>query len=186
MLRDVAREITPDPNRDDPPADGDEAHKRLRDLVGRMQEEAPRFGLGAATGEFADHVAGVAERYGRQLFYCYDDSRIPSTTNRLEGFFGSCKSHIRAALGAASTTNGIAQNLGADYLEALLFAATPPHRELLSAMDTITDDDYQAARRRVELNERPARLRRSRRRDPERHLQALLDRWNGGQRQAKP
>jgi hypothetical protein len=186
MLRDVAREITPDPDRDDPPASGDEAHSRLRDLVARMRDEAPRFGLGAATGEFADHVAGVAERYGRQLFHCYDDPRIPSTTNDLEGFFGNCKSHIRAALGAASTTNSIAQNLGADYLEALLFAKTQSPRELLAAIDTISGEDYQTARRLIELNEQPARLRRSRRRDPERHLQALLERWHGSQPQTKP
>lgn len=177
MLREVAREITPDPDRDDPPANGDEAHQRLRDLVARLQDEAPRFGLGAATGEFVDHVAGVAERYGRNLFHCYDDHRIPSTTNRLEGAFGNSKSHIRSSLGAASTTNSLAQNLGADYLEALIFANSRARCALLTAIDEISHEDYNTARSVIEINERPARLRRSRRRDPERHLRMLLDRW---------
>jgi hypothetical protein len=177
LLRDVAREITPAPDRDDSPADGDDAHRRLRDLVDRLQTEAPRSGLGAATGAFVDHVAGVAERYGRNLFHCYDDDRIPSTTNGLEALFGKGKSHIRAALGAASTTNSLAQNLGADYLEALVSAGNRPLAALLAAIDEVSCDAYSSARQAIEINERPARLRRSRRRKPVRHLCDLLDRW---------
>lgn len=181
MLREVAREITPAPGRDDPPANGDDAHQRLQVLIERLQTEAPRFGLGAATGEFVDHVAGVAARYGRNLFHCYDDDRIPSTTNGLEALFGKGKSHIRAALGAASTTNSVAQNLGADYLEAFAFANTQSQSALLASVEQISCENYSAARQAIEINERPARMRRSRRREPERHLCELLDSWHSSE-----
>ena len=151
-----------------------------------MKTEAPRSGLGAATGEFVDHLVGLGERYGRQLFHCYDDPRIPSTNNRLEGFFGASKSHIRAALAAASTTNGVAQNLGADYLEAFAFTRAHSHTELLAIVDAIDIPHYQAARQRIEKNETPARLRRSRRRDPMHHLAVLVNRWFDSPSQAKP
>lgn len=181
LLRDVAREITPDPDREDPPSNGDDAHRRLQELVTAMQEAAPRCGLGAATGEFVDHLAGVAERYGRQLFHCYDDDRIPSTTNNLEGFFGVSKHQIRRATGAASTSNGVAQNLGADYLEALVFSRKQTRASVLEALDRLSTGAYSIARNQIEINEQPARLRRSRRRDPERHLEDLLARWEDGE-----
>jgi hypothetical protein len=177
LLREVAREITPDPDRDDPPASGDEAHTRLKDLVSSMQDEAPRSGLGATTGAFVDHLAGVAERYGRNLFHCFDDQRIPSTTNKLEGFFGVSKSHIRSSIGAASTSNGVAQNLGADYLEALDYVRSQTHEEAVASIAAVTIDEYRAAREAVDIHEQPARLRRSRRRDAEGHLVDILDWW---------
>jgi len=150
-----------------------------------MQEAAPRCGLGAATGEFADHLAGVAERYGRQLFHCYDDPRIPPTTNSLEGFFGISKHHIRRATGAASTSNGVAQNLGADYLEALVFSRKQTHASVLEGLERLSTGAYTVARNQIEINEQPARLRRSRRRDPARHLEDLLARWEDIERSAQ-
>ena len=181
LLRDVAREITPDPDREDPPSSGDDAHRRLQELITGMQQEAPRCGLGAATGEFVDHLAGVAERYGRQLFHCYDDPRIPSTTNKLEGFFGASKHHIRRATGEASTSNSVAQNLGADYLEALVFSRKQTRTSVLEALDGLSTGAYTIARNQIEINEQPARMRRSRRRDPEQHLEDLLARWDDGE-----
>lgn len=177
ILRELAHEISPSTERSDPPANGDEAHKRMQDMLQRLRDEAPRSGLGAATGTFVDHVAGVAERYGRQLFYCFDDPRTPSTTNGLEGLFGASKSQIRGALGEASTTNGVAQNLGADYLDAFVYTRTHSQGELLEALPSIAISAYQAARRLIDKHEQPARLRRSRRRDPDRHLKQLVTRY---------
>jgi hypothetical protein len=179
LLRQVAHEIAPDPTRLDPPATGDEAHDRLNDLLHRLQEEAPRTGLGAPIGQFIDHVASVAERYGRNLFHCFDDPRIPPTSNGLEGFFGTSKDQLRRALGEASTTNGVAQNLGADYLIALAYAQKHSPSDLLDALTSLSASEYEGARQAVEHGEEPAILRRSRRRNPSRHLSELLDRWFG-------
>ncbi len=150
-------------------------------LVASLKDEAPRTGLGAATGHFVDHVAGVAERYGRNLFHCFDDDRIPSTTNGLEGFFGISKSQIRGALGTKSTTNGVAQNLGADYLVALAFVRSRPRSALLDAVGSSTAVDFREAREAIMAAEQPAILRRSRRRTPKRHLEELLARWLASQ-----
>ena len=170
--------MSPDPERKDLPANGDDAHERLQGYLHRLQDSAPRTGLGATTGAFVDHVVGVAERYGRSLFHCFDDPLIPSTSNSLEGFFGVSKGQLRGALAAASTANGVAQNLGPDYLESLAFTRSHSHRDLLVALESVSAADYQAARDLVEENERPARLRRSRRRNSNRHLELWLARWH--------
>ena len=175
ILREVAHVITPDPDRPDPPADGDDAHVRLWEKLQELHTEAPRSGLGAATGAFVDHLVGVTTRYGRHLFHCYDDPRIPSTTNQLEGLFGVSKAQIRAALGTASTANGVAQNLGANYIEALVFTRTHTRDALLTALDSMSSSDYQRVRDHIDQSESFPRLRRSRRRYPERHLGVLLD-----------
>ena len=178
VLREIAHEISPDPERTDAPSSGDEAHERLCELVARLQEEAPRAGLGASDGHFIDHVGGVAARYGRNLFYCFDDERIPSTTNGLEGFFGASKDQLRRALGTAKTTNGVAQNLGANYLIAFARTRAISRDELHQAVANITHDDYEIARQRLDAVEEPARLRRSRKRNPGCHLRDLLARWD--------
>ncbi len=176
MLRRVAHLISPDP-RPDRPSDGDEAFKCLRTLLARLQENAPRAGLGAAHGHFIDHVAEVAERYGRNLFHCFDDDRIHSTSNKIEGFFGASKSQTRHALGTKRTTNGVAQNLGGDYLLAFARANSTSREDLLKSVEPLTPSDYEAARNRLNAAEKPARLRRSRKRFPSRHLKRLRDRW---------
>jgi len=155
-------------------------------MVRRLQREAPRTGLGAATGTFVDHVAGVASRYGRQLFHCYDDERVPSTTNSLEGVFGVTKSQIRGAVGAASTANGVAHNLGADYIEALLYTRAHTRTQVLEELAGISASEYEAARDCIEQAERFPRLRRSRRRHPERHLGLVLDAWLNDQPMPEP
>ncbi len=180
VLRQVAHEISPDPDRVDRPTSGDQAHDRLRALLARHQEAAPRVGLGAADGYFIDHVAGVAQRYGRNLFYCFDDERIPATTNSLEGFYGASKGQLRHALGAARTTNGVAQNLGADYLLAFARTRATSAADRKKAFAALTVTDYECARRRLEAAECPARTRRSRKRAPKRHLDELLARWHAG------
>lgn len=177
VLRQVAREITPAPTRIDFPVNGDEAHDRLIDLIRRLQKDAPRMGLGAPIGDYIDHVANVAERYGRNLFHCFDDPRIPPTSNALEGFFGTSKQQLRRALGTASTTNGVAGNLGAEYMCALAYAKSHSPNEVMEAVATLSVSEYEDVRQALEDAESVATLRRSRRRDPQKHLTQLLDRW---------
>lgn len=177
ILRLVAHEISSRPDRADPPADASEAKAGLDDLLKELQAEAPRFGLGAATGAFVDHVAGVAARYGEFIFTCFDYPLLPSDTNELEGYFGSSKSQLRSALGTSSTAGSVAKNLGGDYLEAFATARRLSGEALFEQIDAGSDADFAGAREAVRTAERPATLRRSRRRAPQRHLDDLLTRW---------
>lgn len=104
---------------------------------------------------------------------CFDDPRIPATTNELEGFFGAIKRYLREATGAASTATGVAQNLGPELLVAFHGA-----RELVRELD-IDPDAFDAARARIDEVERPIRQRRSYVRNLELNLGRLLARWRG-------
>ena len=115
-------------------------------------------------------------RYGSHLFECFDDPRIPATTNELEGFFGDAKRALRATLGCGSTTNSVVSNLGADALIAFHQLRRP------GAIDAIVDSSptvaaFVAARRDVDDVEQPAVRRRSRVRNLDDHLNRLRARW---------
>lgn len=137
---------------------------------------APRQGLGAATGHLVDHLVALTERYGSHLFVCFEDSRIPATTNALEGFFGRAKHLVRRATGSSSTAQSVAQNLGPDFLIALSeiekcprgLDATKIEPQLAGFLD---------ARARLARAERPAARRRSLGRNFERRVEDLRKRW---------
>jgi hypothetical protein len=176
ILRDVAHKISPDPDRADRPADARQARSRFMAYLRRLQIKAPRDGLGAATGSFVDHLAALARRYGSHLFVCFDDPRIPPTTNELEGFFGEVKRHLRAATGAASTATSVAQNLGPEILVAYHSARTLGERLKHIEIDPA---EYARARAQIEEMERPIRRRRSYVRHLEHNLERAFSRWRG-------
>lgn len=180
ILRAVGEEISAREDRPDRPATALEAKARLDARVAQLRADTPRFGLAAATRDFVDHVAGVASRYGRYIFTCFDHPRLPPTSNDIERYFGASKAQLRHALGTASTAGSVARNLGADYLEAFATAWTHPREKLLAQLGPRSGLDYTRARASVRTTEQPATLRRSRRRDPERHLDELLVRWRAG------
>jgi hypothetical protein len=111
------------------------------------------------------------------IFTCFDEPLIPPTSNDLEGYFGASKAQLRRALGTASTSGSVAKNLGTEYLEAFTTAWVYPGEKLLKQLTPCSDSDYMRARESVRATERPATLRRSRRREPQRHLDELLARW---------
>jgi hypothetical protein len=174
ILRELTHEISPDPDRPDRPANATEAEARLLAYVDRLQASAPRTGLGAATGDFVDHLAKLARRYASHLFVCFDDARIPATTNGLEHYFGEVKRFLRQAIGAASTAMGTAQNLGPEILMTYAGAG-----DLRAKVETLkfTAEEYESARARIDAAERPIRQRRSYVRHLEGNLERLLDRW---------
>lgn len=177
ILRQIAHEISSRPDRADPPASAAEAKAGLDALIAQLQRETPRFGLSAPTAAFVDKIAGLAARYGRHIFTCFDHPLVPPDTNDIERYFGATKAQLRRALGAASTAGSVAHNLGADYVEAFASAWLTPRDELLQRLEPSNDTDYDRAREQVRAAEQRATLRRSRRRDPERHIEALLARW---------
>ncbi len=127
-----------------------------------MSAEAPRHGLGAATGRFVDHLAALAERYKEHLFVCIDDLRVPPSTNKLEGFFGRAKRPLRRACGTGSTANSVAQNVGGDYLAAFALAEKTDRSLLLDKLDDATFlARFRTARARIVADEAPSTRRRS-------------------------
>jgi hypothetical protein len=141
---------------------------------------APRVGLGAATGAFIDDLVKRAGRYGDHLFQCFDDPRIPATTNDLERFFGGAKQTLRHALGCGSTTNSVLTNLGVEALAAYQYvrqAGTPS----ASVVAACSPANFQDARSRLAHQEAPAIRQRSLVRHLPRRLDKLRLAWLGGQ-----
>ena len=162
------------------PKDSDSAAKvkrRVRRYLNRLEKEAPRRGRGAPTGHFVDHVAKKAHSYWSGLFWAYDDPRIPRTTNALEGFFGTSKSAVRRTTGRMSTAGGKMESCGEALLRvrALMQAIGPT--ALGNELQRVTPQKYAEAKDRLRALQRPACERRSIQRDPQGHIERLLQDW---------
>jgi hypothetical protein len=173
ILRGLAHELSTAPDRPDRPANAVEAKARWNAHLAGL-EAMPRKGLAAATGAFIDSVVKRARRYEDHLFHCFDDPRIPSSTNGLERFFGTTKRVLRHALGCGSTTNTVVANLGAEPL--LAFHQLRQRRAMTSA-PTRSSAEFTAARRALADIEAPGIRRRSLVRHLDRHLGDLRGRW---------
>lgn len=164
------------------PTTAAEAQARFNAYLEDLVSSAPRVGLGAATGDFIDDLVKRAGRYGDHLFKCFDDSRIPATTNGLERFFGVSKQTLRHALGCGSTTNSVLTNLGAEALAALQHVrqiGTPTAAEIAAHSPA----DFLAARSRLAGLEVLAIRQRSRVRHLARCLDDLRTAWFGSRSQ---
>jgi hypothetical protein len=134
---------------------------------------APKCGKGARRRRFLRHVIAVAKRYRPGIYHCYDDSCIPQTTNELEGGHGTHKHHIRKATGRRSTTGGPTETAG-EFVTCAIDAMKPGRRLRLTSVDPAA---YAAARRELARLREPARRYRSVQRAPEKHIAAVLARW---------
>ena len=174
VLREVARQLSTDPDRPDRPQDAAAAKSQFWDFLGGLQRTTPRAGLNAKTASFIDHLVAIAGRYGTHLFHCFDDPELPATTNQLEGAFGKTKQQARRALGCGSTTHSLVHNLGDEFLLA-------HHQVTAGALDLraepIDPQAYRQARAKLREQEQPARQRRSFVRRLGSHLKEILSRW---------
>jgi len=176
ILHQVAHHLSPKPDRQDRPANAAEAETQMWDYLTKLQRETPRSGLSARLARFVDSLVQRVGRYGAHLYHCFDDPRIPATTNGLEGYFGLGKRTVRKAVGAGSTSNSIMTNLGEEALVTLQQVQRASSGiEFAGPLDLSA---YQKARADLDKMEQPARLRRSQVRNPGKHLRNLLDRWD--------
>jgi hypothetical protein len=176
ILRAVAHEISNAPDRDDRPASAAEAKMRFDRFLQDLAMSTPRTGLGVATAAFIDDLVERAARYGDHLFVCFDNPKIPATTNGLEGFFGRVKATLRRALGAGSTTNTVISNLGEDVMLVYRYIRRPDALTSLRA-PSATPADFSAARARLGEKEAPGVRQRSIVRNFKRHLERIRDAW---------
>lgn len=162
----------------DRPASATEAKARFEAHLEHLAASAPRAGLGAATGAFIDDLTKRYGRYGEHLFECFNDPRIPATTNVLEGYFGVSKHALRQALGCGSTSNSVVSNLGAEVLVAYHQMQQPG-----ALVDMVTTSsspaDFLAARAKIVLEEAPGIRQRSMVRHLDSHVDRLRQGWFG-------
>lgn len=179
ILRAVAHEISNKPDRQDRPKSSTEAKARFRSFLADLAEGTPRTGLAAPTGAFIDDLIARSERYADHLFLCFDDPRIPATTNELEHFFGDCKGTLRSSVRAGSTTNTVVSNLGGEALVAYSFVRRGHRERALADVRTpkATPHDFDDARRLLHQKEQPGIRRRSLVRCFEKHLVRLRESW---------
>jgi hypothetical protein len=167
-------------DRPDRPATAAEAQARFEAYLTQLEAMTPRAGLAAPTGAFIDDLIRRYGRYGEHLFMCFDDPRIPATTNDLERFFGGSKQTLRHALGCGSTTNSVLTNLGDEALAAYQHVrqlGTPSAAEA----GACSPADFLRSRSRLARYEAPAIRRRSMVRHLPRRLDELRAAWVGDQ-----
>ena len=175
-MRDLAHELSPAADRVDRPKDAHEAQERVRTYLADLAATAPRAGLGAATGQLIDTLVARTERYGAHLFVCFEDGRIPATSNALEGFFGGAKRLLRHALGSGNTTHSVVGNLGADVLLTYADCRSPV---ALARIQNLTPDAtrFREVRAEITRQEAPTIRRRSMVRHLDRQLDGLRRHW---------
>ena len=176
ILRGLAHELSNDPARADRPKTAQEAQSRFEAHLDELVALTPRAGLAAPTAAFVDDLIERYSRYGPHLFVCFDDDRIPSTSNDLEGFFGASKQRLRHALGSGSTSNSVVSNLGADALVAYHQLQHPGAMdELLGG--SLSSESFLSARAELAAREAPQIQQRSMVRHLDRHLNRLTESW---------
>jgi hypothetical protein len=175
ILRGLAHVLSTAPDREDRPGTAAEARAAWNKHLAGL-EATPRMGLAAATGAFIDSIVTRARRYEHNLFHCFDDPRIPASTNALEQFFGISKRAVRHALGSGSTSNSVVANLGAEPLLALHQLR---NQRVMTRAPTRTVAAFRAARQELAELEAPGIHRRSLVRNLDRHLHGLRDRLRG-------
>ncbi len=163
-------------DRPDRPQSAEEAQSRFEAYLEDLSVLTPRAGLAAPTGVFIDDLIRRYRRYGRHLFICFDDPRIPATSNELEGFFGSSKQDLRRASGTGSTTNSVVANLGPDALLAFHQFQQPGAMLPLVSSES-SAPDFLAARSQLAAREQPMIRQRSMVRHLDRHLCRLKESW---------
>jgi hypothetical protein len=167
VLRSIKRILWPST----PPPNGAVVRRRLKRLLSRLLDHAPKRGKGARHRRFLRHVRDVEERYGERLYHCYDDPRIPQTTNEIEGLHGILKRHLRKATARNWNFGGPTES-AAEFLVPALHAVRCG--SAFELVDPVTPALYKAARTRLEQHSARARRYRSIQRDPSAHLERVL------------
>lgn len=153
-----------------------DAKTRFDRFLQDLAVSTPRTGLSVPTAAFIDDLIRRTARYGDHLFVCFDNPKIPATTNGLEGFFGRIKATLRRALGTGSTANTVMSNLAAEVMLVYQYIRRP---DALTGVrePSATPADFSAARSRLHEDEAPAVRQRSIVRNFKRHLARLREAW---------
>ena len=176
----IARILWPPEESDKQPPDAQTVRRRLFSFLSRKRREAPQRGRGAYLRRFIENAQKVTRRYAKGLFRCYDDPRIPQTSNALEGLNGAGKHNLRRCAGRGSTANGAGSSYGRMYMYAVALHAFMPQAQIDALLcEDIDLEHFHESRRLLEEIRAPAARRRSILRNPDKHLAQILQRWHG-------
>lgn len=157
--------------------DGGIVKKRLRTFLDSQSRIAPQRGPGAYLRRFIRHAMIVTASYWEGLFHCYDDPRIPQTSNTIEQLFGKAKRLLRACGGRKSTASGSGSSGGAFFLYTVAFHESFPRAEREAILTRISKEEYQAARTKQQSIRKPEARRRQYTRDPDKLLDQIERDW---------
>jgi hypothetical protein len=164
---------------EEPPSDGRAVRMKLFSFLDRMRDQVPQRGRGAYLRHFVENAIAVTKRYAKGLFHCYDDPRIPQTSNLIEGINGDGKRNLRRCGARGSTANGPGTSCGRAYMMAVALNSCLSSAEIEVAIASVPPADYREARALLDEIRAPSRRRRSMLRNPERYLSSILERWKG-------
>ena len=173
VLRDVRDVLWPQT----PAPDGAAVRHDLHALLQDRLAVAPKRGKGARRRRFLQHVLAVAQRYDPGLYRCYDNPRIPQTTNDLEGQHGAFKHHLRKLAGRASTSGGPTETVAELLVGPLDAVQRHGTQAIRDATQKVDPQAYAAARGKLADLREPARRYRSVQRAPQKHLDRVLSSW---------
>lgn len=159
------------------PKNGKIVQKRLRSFLDIQLLLAPARGMGSYLRRFIEHAQKVTWSYWEGLFHCYNDPRIPQTSNAIEGLFGFGKRILRKCGGRKSTANGCGSAEGSFFLfTAALHACTSREERNKLLLDYIPKD-YREARKKQALIRGPESKRRQYARTPDAYLERISKSW---------
>lgn len=161
----------------EPPKGGDVVRKRLSSFLDNQLILAPTRGLGAYLRRFIEHAWKVTESYWPGLFHCYDDPRIPQTSNRIEEVFGKGKRILRACSGRKSTAVGPGSTGGSFFLFTVAFHEMTTRQEREEFLKRYSREEYEAARARQKVIREAEGRRRRYARNPDAVLDSIAQRW---------
>jgi hypothetical protein len=164
---------------EEPPSDGRTVRRKLFSFLNRTRDRVPQRGRGAYLRRFVENAIAVTKRYAKGLFHCYDDPRIPPTSNLIEGTNGDGKRNLRRCGARGSTANGPGTSCGRAYMMAVALNSCLSAAEIEAAIASVSAADYHKARALLDEIRAPSRRRRSMLRDPDRYLSSILERWKG-------
>lgn len=160
-----------------PPKGGEIIKKRLAAFLETQALLAPQRGRGAYLRRFIRHARNVTERYWPGLFHCYDDQRIPQTSNTIEQMFGKGKRALRACGGRMSTAVGPGSSGGSFFLFSIALHATTSREEREDLLMRFSYEDYRASRAKQSVIRGPEARRRQYARNPDAVLAKIGEEW---------
>jgi hypothetical protein len=160
-----------------PPPSGRHVRKQLSDYLAAQRRQAPQRGRGAYRRRFIEHAQKVTRSYAKGLFHCYDDPRIPQTSNALESVNGGGKMNLRRCSGRASTANGPGSSCGRAHMFAVAMHRAMPAEDIEKLLRHYSVQEYRKAKEVLADVRAPSSQRRSFLRNPVASLKKLLGCW---------
>lgn len=161
------------------PQNGRCVRKHLFAYLTALRQRAPRRGRGAYQRRFVEHAQAVTRRYAKGLFHCYDDPRIPQTSNAIESLNGTGKMNLRRCAGRASTANGPGSSCGRAHMFAVALHRTMPADEVDQLLRNYSVPKYRESKKALSEVRAPTAQRRSFLRNPIASLKRILGHWLG-------